>query len=167
MASLHDALLSFIDYDAWATHRLLDAATPLSSDDLAAPAGAPERSIRQLLVHQAATRAFWQAMLLGGPRPDASPAGPTGVDGVDAIRAWSDGVRADYRRWVAGLVDADLDRVFTTRMGGRSWLEMLLQVEQHAIHHRGEVSALLTERGHSPGDLDYLFYLRDRDAAPA
>ena len=42
---------------------------------------------------------------------------------------------------------------------------MIVQCLQHAIHHRGEIASLLTADGASPGDLDYLFYLRDRDAA--
>lgn len=162
MAALKDTLVSLVDYDAWATHRVLDAAARLTNEQFNAAAGAPERTVRQLLIHPLGTMAFWRAMLLGQERPDTSGGG---LDDVAAIRAWSDGLRDDYRAWVAGLSAADLDRAFVTRMGARTWSEMLVQVAQHAIHHRGEVASLLTAYGQSPGDLDYLFSLRDRDAS--
>lgn len=162
MTTLRDALLSLVDYDAWATHRVLDAAAPLTPEQLATRAGAPDRSVHQLLVHLNGTYAFWQATLEGTTPPRASDAD---LSGVAAIRAWSDGVRATFRAFVAGLSDADLDRTISGRGVTRSWWEILVQCLQHAIHHRGEVASLLTEQGHSPGDLDYVLSLRERDAA--
>ncbi len=163
MANLHDTLVSMIDYDAWAMHRVLDAAEALSPAQLAAPAGAPERTARGLLVHLNQTFAFWTALLRDQPMPDWST---LDLPDVAAIRSWSDGVRGAFRDFVAGLTDADLDREFVRRGMTRTWSEMIVQCLQHAIHHRGELASLLTADGASPGDLDYLFYLRDRDAAP-
>jgi uncharacterized damage-inducible protein DinB len=162
MADLQETLLSMIDYDAWAMHRVLDAAEALTSEQLAAPAGSPERTAHQLLVHLNQTFAFWTALLRDQPMPDWSA---LDVPDVAAIRAWSDDVRGAFRDFVAGLSAADLDREFARRNMTRTWSEMIVQCLQHAIHHRGEIASLLTADGASPGDLDYLFYLRERDAA--
>jgi uncharacterized damage-inducible protein DinB len=35
---------------------------------------------------------------------------------------------------------------------------MMLHVANHGTLHRSEVAAMLTSYGHSPGDLDFLFY---------
>jgi uncharacterized damage-inducible protein DinB len=162
MPNARDMLVSLVDYDAWASDRLLDAAAALSAEQLNAPRGAPERTVRQLLIHATATMVFWSSMLRGQPRPSIDA---DALADVPALRAWADGVRAGYRDWIAAMSDADLDQVFDMRGAQRTWWEMLVQVSEHAIHHRGEVASILTAEGASPGDLDYLFYLRDRDAA--
>ncbi len=38
-----------------------------------------------------------------------------------------------------------------------------MQVLAHGIHHRGEVAMALTMLGHSPGDIDYIFFTFARD----
>jgi uncharacterized damage-inducible protein DinB len=40
----------------------------------------------------------------------------------------------------------------------RLW-EMMLHVANHGTQHRSEVAAMLTGFGHSPGDIDLIFYL--------
>jgi uncharacterized damage-inducible protein DinB len=161
MASLSGTLLSLIDYDAWATARVLDGAAALTDEQLSAPAGAPDRSVLRLLTHAIGTAAFWPSVLRGEPLP-SSPAPP---GNVPELRERARSAHAAFREFVAGLSDSELDTPFARDATTRTWLDQIVQVLQHAIHHRGEVASLLTDRGHSPGDLDYVFYLRDRDAS--
>ncbi len=157
MADLPETLLSLIDYDGWAMHRVLEAAATLTAEQLAAPAGAPDRSIHRLLVHLNTTFRFWASSLQGRGEPDWST---LRVSSVGEIRTWSDGVRAEFREWVARLGVADLDRTVSRGDMTVTWAQAITQCLEHAIHHRGEIASLLTDVGHSPGDLDYLGFLR-------
>lgn len=159
MASLAGTLLSLLDYDAWATARVLDAAAALSDEQLNRPDGALDRSVRRLLTHAISAQLFWTAQLRGEPRPST----PDPSDAA-ALRAFAAAAQATFRDFVAGLSEADLDTPFVRGDTTRTWNEQIVQVIEHGIHHRGEVSALLTQHGHSPGDLDYVMFLRERAA---
>jgi len=71
--------------------------------------------------------------------------------------------------FVAGLTDARIAAVveYTNFEGERwaypLWQQMLHQVN-HATQHRSEAAMLLTRLGHSPGWLDYIYFI-DVEAA--
>ena len=70
------------------------------------------------------------------------------------------------RSYLAGLTDEDLDSIIRYTRTGGTWFETLLwQILLHVINHgtqsRSEAAVLLSQFGHSPGDLDYMIFLRD------
>ena len=78
-----------------------------------------------------------------------------------------DASHAEVSNRLAGLRDEDLDRVVhykttTGKPSSDTLGPLLLHVVNHGTQHRSEVAAMLTELGHSPGDLDLLLYLRQR-----
>ena len=72
--------------------------------------------------------------------------------------------RAATTRFVAGLTDARIAAIveYTNFEGERwaypLWQQMLHQVN-HATQHRSEAAVMLTQAGHSPGWLDYLYFV--------
>src|SRR5690606_28986356 len=81
-------------------------------------------------------------------------------------------VSAQTEAFVAGLTDADPGRVYSWELGdGRTWSQplwgMMLHIANHGTQHRTEVATMLTRFGHSPGDLDLIFYLARPHDAPA
>ena len=63
-----------------------------------------------------------------------------------------------------GLGEAELARVVGyTNTRGQPWAyplwQMLIHQVNHATQHRSEAAMLLTQMGHSPGDLDLLVYM--------
>lgn len=68
--------------------------------------------------------------------------------------------------YVADLPVGGLSRQIMHRPGepARPVHEALIHLLMHSAHHRGELAALLTTLSASPGDLDVMDFLRERDA---
>lgn len=75
---------------------------------------------------------------------------------------------AEVRSYLATLTDDDLNRPHTyplqngTVSTGPLWTR-IVHLINHGTHHRGEAAQMLTELGYSPGDIDLLDYLDERD----
>jgi uncharacterized damage-inducible protein DinB len=70
---------------------------------------------------------------------------------------------------LASLTDDDLDRphTFIMRSGAASTAPLwarIVHIVTHGTLHRGEAAQMLTECGHSPGDIDLLDFLDERGA---
>jgi len=68
--------------------------------------------------------------------------------------------------YLAGLSDEDMEShlIYTTDTGikrDRILWHCLLHVVNHGTQHRGEAAALLTDYGHSPGDLDFTVFMNE------
>jgi uncharacterized damage-inducible protein DinB len=73
-----------------------------------------------------------------------------------------------WQAWLGTLTDDDLGRSVTyTRTGGQRHTNVLwhlvVHLVNHGTQHRSEAAALLTEYGRSPGDLDMIIYLREKE----
>jgi uncharacterized damage-inducible protein DinB len=139
-------------YDRWATKRVLAAADGLGGDEW--PAGEPigARHLGEILVHALGAHQRWRHGLSGSaeqPRPEREPL-PT----VPALAAAWEAEWAAVDAWLVTLDDAWLTR---TDEGIPYW-QMLAHVVNHGTQHRSEAAALLTAAGHSPGDLDLIFF---------
>src|SRR5580704_8758110 len=63
------SLRTHIDYSAWASQRLVDAASQLSADQLSRDFGTADGSILGTLVHLYAADRLWLSRLQGAPHP--------------------------------------------------------------------------------------------------
>ena len=103
-----------------------------------------------------------------GRSPPGMPE-PAQFAGLAAIRARWDRIETDTQKFLGGLTDARLgETIAYTNFQGERWAYPLWQqvVHQvnHATQHRSEAAMLLTKLGHSPGWLDYLYFV-DLEAA--
>ena len=155
-----DAVRFLFAYDRWATGKVLKAAGRLRGRDW--PAGEPigKRHLGEILVHQLGAHQRWRhalARLPGrAPRPERRPL-PT-VAGLAA--AW-EAEWAALDAWLATIDDAWLAQVHE---GVPLW-QMLAHVVNHGTQHRSEAAALLTALGHSPRDLDMIYFSEELAAA--
>ncbi len=163
---MRDYILFIYGYNSWANQRLLDTATKISQEQFLAGTGhsSAEPSIRDTLVHAMSAHEVWLARWSG-----VSPTqmlDPKDFGTLELIKQYWDEVEQHTR----GFLDAVQDDVlldtmhYTTTKGVPfaypRWQTMLHQVN-HATQHRSEVAHLLTQAGHSPGDLDMLTYMKE------
>jgi uncharacterized damage-inducible protein DinB len=157
---------SLYEYGAWANERLLGLAEKLTDEQFRRRWSQGYLSIHESFVHALGADWRWFHRWRGAPPPPPFVAAdwPT----VEAIRAkWAELIpqRAAY---VAGLGDDDLHGTIQFATAERTYeltrWQGLLHCANHGTQHRSEIAAMLTDAGHSPGDLDYLFFCLARKA---
>jgi len=177
---LTEVVRSLYRYNTWANTRILEAAAKATPAQLREsggvegnparvplPTGASFESVHDTLVHTLAAQWLylerWQ-----GRSPRAMPE-PAQFAGLTAIHARWEIIERDTRVFLGTLDDARLGGTiaYTNFQGERwaypLWQQMIHQVN-HATQHRSEAAMLLTKHGHSPGLLDYLYFI-DLEAA--
>lgn len=149
-------------YNNWANQRVLDTSESLTTEQLLAGRDGGFGSIRDTLVHIMDTQSIYLTRWQGAsPNPILDPGQ---FPDMVAIRArWAD-IETETQVFVTGLDDARLAHVveYTNLKGERRayplWQQMLQQAN-HATQHRSEVALLLTQLDHSPGWLDFLYFI--------
>ena len=165
--SVSAALRSQLDYTAWASRRLVEAAAALSPDELHRDFQTANHSILDTLVHIFAGDRIWLARLSGAP----IPAFVSDADRSLAVleRDWPP-LQERWKEWAAGLTDkAALEELAYFDLKGRSWQqpvwELVLHVVNHGTHHRGQVAGFLRSLGHTPPPTDLVVFHRERGRA--
>lgn len=158
------------DYSAWADTRVLKAAEGLTPDQWLAPGSAGRGSIRDTLVHAIAAQRRWMSWLDGSVPPQEAMRlniDPETVPDLGALRERWEQVQQQTRAFLERATEELLaEEISSPTPRGDVWTaprwEILVHVANHNTQHRSEVAAMLTQFGHSPGDLDVLFYLFER-----
>ena len=170
-----------LEYDAWATRQLLEAAATLGSTTTVPGNGAPadatwtrdlngalRTSLRQQLVHLVITVDTYRAMLQGKEPPEeraeefAEPAA--------ALSSFHEAVCERMSALLDQLPDESLNTVTPWHKNEHtlhvSPAEVLRHVVNHGTYHRGQVAALLKLQGvefprpiTSPGKTDAMLLL--------
>jgi uncharacterized damage-inducible protein DinB len=159
---LAELIQTLYRYNAWANARVLKTAAQLSVDQVLAGGGASYGSLRDTLVHTMSAQWIFLERW-NGRSPRAVLDAQQFPDLPSIGRHW-EGIERETQVFVAALSDAQLTReVEYTNMEGERWTyplwqQMLHQVN-HATQHRSEAAVMLTQHGHSPGWLDFLYYI--------
>jgi uncharacterized damage-inducible protein DinB len=163
------SLQALYDYSYWANAKLFEPLSRLTTEEFVRPVAGSFASLRNTLVHMMSAEGGWLDRC-GGPKRGA-PLKPEDFPTLEAITAYWAGQESKMRAFLAGLTDADLSRrmEFTVPQISFSRVmalgEMLHHAAIHNIHHRGQVTLLLRELGHAPGNVDILFYYAEKSAA--
>jgi uncharacterized damage-inducible protein DinB len=157
-------ILIFYQYNAWANARILDATAQVTPEQFLAPASYSHGGLRGTLTHILFAEWIWRNRWEG-----ISPAKrftPEDLPTFEALRSrWKIEEKA-LMAYVEIVNEQKLDSVVHySRTGGEPrenilW-HLMLHLVNHGTQHRSEAAIMLTDFGHSPGDIDFITYLRE------
>lgn len=158
-----EVLRHHIDYTAWASRRLVEAAAALTPEELTRDFGTSDKSVLGTLVHIFAADRIWMARIEGFiPQAFVNPEADMRMEALE--QNWPQ-IHAFWKQWAAHQTADSLTEVLTYRdLKGREWSSPLwqiaLHVVNHATHHRGQVAGFLRSMGKTPPVLDLIAYYR-------
>jgi uncharacterized damage-inducible protein DinB len=154
-----EVLKDHVDYMAWATARLVEAAAQLSPEEQVRDFGAANGSIAGTLAHIFGADRIWLCRVQGAPQTGF----PTAEEStLSVLQTAFPQLHEQWKQYVATASPAD--EISYSDMQGRQWKQPLWQIilhlVNHSTHHRGQVSGFIRALGHKPPTTDLAFYQR-------
>jgi uncharacterized damage-inducible protein DinB len=155
---------SLYAYNEAANARILDGLRALPLEELTRDRGGGFGSVLSAMAHVASAQETW----LQRWQADQELVPAIGLTRADRLAGVEEALRRSHnglREYMAALGDEAAGRVvkYRDRRGdlheARLWV-LLAHLANHGTQHRAEVATVLTALGHSPGDMDYLFFER-------
>lgn len=152
-------------YNYWARNRVLETAVYLTPEQLSAPTLPHEQSILSTLTHTINAESLWRHRIANeGSVPQIKFEKPAETL-AELVAAWQ-----EEEQLMLALIDSLSDEAFNKviaykGLSGREFenvlWHILVQLVTHGTQHRSELALVLTEYGRSPGNLDFIIYIRD------
>jgi len=159
-------ILTLFDYNYWAKNRIMRAAVKVSPEQFCATNSSSYGSLRGTLVHSLSAELVWRKRFANGQPPFSVPV-QADFPTPEALDQYWHAEETLMRSYLAGLTDANLESpieykntqgiVFQNVLWG-----LLVHLVNHGTQHRSEAAAMLTDFNCSPGDIDFLVFLREK-----
>jgi uncharacterized damage-inducible protein DinB len=160
-------ILMLYDYNYWAHDRILAAAAKVRNEEFVAPRAYSHGGLRGTLVHALAAEWLWRVRCQERKSPTGMQLKEDDFATLDALRSrWHDEERA-MRGYLNSLTDVTINEPIRykffdgTEYEHQLW-QVLVHVLNHGTQHRSEAAVMLTDLGHSPGNIDLSVYLREQ-----
>lgn len=155
-----DTAILHFRYSAWASARLVEAASKLSEEDLLRDHKTADKSVIGTLAHIFAADRIWHGRITG-----KMPAKFIDPENDFQLAVLSIAWPALYEKWIALLETADLNQLIHYKdLKGNPYTTPLWQIVLHAVnhatHHRGMIVAMIRSMGHTPPPVDLIFFYR-------
>jgi uncharacterized damage-inducible protein DinB len=150
-------------FSAWAYGRVYDSCATLSDDDYRLDRGAFFGSIHNTLTHLLVVDLLWVARIEGGSAGIKS-LGDILFDNLNDLRAAQEAKSACLAAMTAGLDEAQFSDIISyNRVDGSSGQtalgEILITIFNHQTHHRGQITAMISQANSAYETLDVMYYL--------
>ena len=159
-----DDILTLYAYNSWANARILNATAQVTTEQFLAPTSFSHGGLRGTLVHILFAEWIWRRRWEG-----YSPVAwlqPEDFPTFEALRAHWNTEEQALLQFVENVSDQALNDILEYRRTGGEPREnilwhLMVHLVNHGTQHRSEAAAILTEFGHSPGDIDFIIFLRE------
>ena len=159
-----DDLLTLYDYNYWATEKLLKSAQQISHEQFTAKTAFSFGSVRGTFVHILSAEWVWRMRCQEGVSPEKMIEESNFSD-LEPLQLRLAEEKTKMRGYISTLTENDLNRSVAYKNTKGADQEnilrhILMHVVNHGTQHRSEIAEMLTRYGHSPGDIDFIVYLR-------
>ncbi|MEM7119098.1 MAG: DinB family protein [Chloroflexota bacterium] len=159
-------LMTLYEYNYWATERILAQTAVLPSNLFTMQPAYSLNSLRDTLVHTMAAEWIWRMRTQEQEWP-TELLDPAEFPTLETVEARWETEQQKMWGFLTSLRKKDLKRVVHYRSTEGQELANVLghilhHVVLHGMQHRAESAAILTEFGYSPGDIDFIVYLRNQ-----
>ncbi len=153
-------------YHSWATGRIMEKTLQTTPEQFTAAGGASYDSLQRTLVHMVSAEWIWRMRCQEGVSPVAILEVNDFPTPQALVERWKS-EQAATLGFLDELQDDDLDRVVCYRRVSGPQAEdvlwhILVHVVNHGTQHRSEAAMLLTRYQLSPGDIDLIWFFRQR-----
>jgi uncharacterized damage-inducible protein DinB len=153
-----------IDYNNWASRRLLNAVSGLSTEELSRDFGTADKSVLGTLAHLYASEKNWLARMQEGTAAVQHRKAEENQLEI-LLPKWTE-VQNNWKTWIDNRTPEAPDQVMEYfDLQGRQWAQplwqILLHVVNHSTHHRGQISGFLRALGKTPPPLDFIAFVRE------
>lgn len=147
----------------WHTRsRLMACAAQLSQDDYLEDPVYGRGSLHSLFFHMLRAEINWRRALETG-----SQLPPPQAEEYPTLQALSERSEEEHKAWQRllgklSVEEIESDQEFINRRGekvARPRWRILQHVLMHGMQHHAEAAQLLTAKGQSPGDIDFIFFV--------
>lgn len=159
-------ILTLYRYNQWSTARILNCAAKVTQEQFLAPAAFPHGGLRSTLVHALFAEWIWRNRWEG--TSPTTRLKPEDFPDFESLRArWME-EEGKLMAFVETLTDEKLNSKISYKSTKgepfeRVLWQMMAHVVNHGTQHKTEAAAMLTEFGHSPGDIDMIYYLIEKE----
>ncbi|MBN2043427.1 MAG: DinB family protein [Anaerolineales bacterium] len=157
-----------MDYNYWANGLIMKYAEKLTAEQFVQPVSEVQDSPQAILSHIMFAERYWLDRMEGklvSADELHKQFGPQNYPEIKALYgAWFE-LELRMRQLLADFDEKDLPKSFSyIRPNGEErsyrYIDILTHVVLHGMQHRAEAAFILTHYGHSPGNLDYNYYLQ-------
>ena len=159
----NSTLTLHLRYTAWASARLVEAASKLTPAELTHDFKTSEKSVVGTLAHTfAADRVWWHRVNGTVPAKFIDPEKDFLLETLQTewpalLAQWEQFIAAKDESALAGKIEyKDLKG---NPYGTPLW-QIVLHLVNHGTHHRGQASGMIRSLGHTPPPLDLIAYYR-------
>lgn len=151
-----EALLSLHNYNLFANAMVLDTAAKMTSDELGRQSSPSHGSVMGLLIHMLQVETFFLEQCAG--KKFLSRADFSESIGLPEIVSAFARVGEERQRYLDAVKEEELKQVIPLLIGGKTYRlprwQLLAQSLLQSVHHRGELSIVMTAFGYPLPTLD-------------
>jgi uncharacterized damage-inducible protein DinB len=148
-----------LEYTYWASDRLLEAARPLSDEELARDLGNSFGGVLGTLVHIFQSDRIWLSRAVGSPKFTLANPGETWT--LNSLQsAWVE-VHLGWIEWAGSVEDVEQVLDYVNLAGQAKELalwEMVFHLVNHGTYHRGQITTMLRQLGYTSVSTDLHSY---------